>query len=354
MNNKGLLASIAFLTCLIVSAIYVRPTSLNDLSPGPAGELALTKSNNSAQIIDQYCVVCHNSTLKTGGLELDKYDISNIEEHPDVWERVLRKLRANAMPPTGMPRPEKAVFEKFESDLANSLDALALKSPNPGRTATFSRLNRQQYQNAIRDILDLDVDVSELLPKDDASFGFDNVNLTNLSPTLMERYLAAAQKISRLAIGSPLNSPSSHVELVAADRTQEDRFEGLPFGTRGGTQFTYHFPRDGEYRLDVTLARDRNENIEGLTESHEVEVNIDGERVDIFQVEPNRSERFAKFYYSDQGAGTGLQTSTFVKAGAREVGVTFIKKNSAVIESTRQPYQAHFNRDRHPLSLIHI
>ena len=348
MNNKGLLASIAFLTCLIVSAILMRPTKFGDLASGSASELALNKSHSNAQIVDQYCVVCHNGTLKTGGLELDKYDINNIEDHPDVWERVLRKLRANAMPPTGMPRPEKAVFEKFELDLANSLDALALKNPNPGRTATFSRLNRQQYQNAVKDIFDLDIDVSELLPKDDASFGFDNVNLTNLSPTLMERYLAAAQKIAQLAVGSPLNSPSSHVELVAADRTQEDRFEGLPFGTRGGTQFTYHFPRDGEYRLDVTLARDRNENIEGLTEPHEVEINIDGERVDIFQVEPNRSERFAKFYYSDQGAGTGLQTSTFVKAGAREVGITFIKKNSAIIESTRQPYQAHFNRDRHP------
>ena len=347
MNKTGLFASITFLIILVASAAYIRPTISPYLNSDASANLASAGPTNT-QIVDQYCVVCHNSTLKTGGLELDKYDISNIEEHPDVWERVLRKLRANAMPPTGMPRPEEAIFEKFESDLASALDAVALNNPNPGRTAAFSRINRQQYQNAIRDILDLNIDVSELLPKDDASFGFDNVNLTNLSPTLMERYLAAAQKISRLAIGAPLNSPSSHVELVAADRTQEDRFEGLPFGTRGGTQFSYHFPRDGNYRIDVTLARDRNENIEGLTEAHEVEVNIDGDQVAIFEVEPNRSERFATFYYSDQGAGTGLQTSAFVLAGSRDVGVTFIKKNSAVIESTRQPYQAHFNRDRHP------
>ena len=219
MNKTGLFASITFLIILVASAASIRPTISPYLNSDASANLASAGPSNT-QIVDQYCVVCHNSTLKTGGLELDKYDISNIEEHPDVWERVLRKLRANAMPPTGMPRPEKAIFEKFESDLASALDAVALNNPNPGRTAAFSRINRQQYQNAIRDILDLNIDVSELLPKDDASFGFDNVNLTNLSPTLMERYLAAAQKISRLAIGAPLNSPSSHVELVAADRTQ--------------------------------------------------------------------------------------------------------------------------------------
>jgi hypothetical protein len=164
----------------------------------------------------------------------------------------------------------------------------------------------------------------------------------------MERYLTAAQKISRLAIGSSLNGPVTHVERIAANLTQEDRLESLPFGTRGGTAFTYQFPRDGNYRVDVVLVRDRNENIEGLTETHEMEVAIDGVRVKVFEISPNRSERFAKFYYSDRGAGTGLTTNIFVPAGPHKVTATFLKKNSALLESTQQPYIAHFNRDRTP------
>ena len=329
MKKTGLVMSAAIAAALLLGIIVFFPDSPAP-TPMPSSNIAVSAGldQSNAALVDQYCVACHNATLKTGGLELDAYDVNNIEAHPDVWERVLRKLRANAMPPTGMPRPDEIRFAKFEEDVATALNTLALTNPNPGRTPTFSRLNRLQYQNAIRDILELSVDVSELLPKDDASYGFDNVNLTNLSPTLMERYLAAAEKISRLAVGASLTSPLSHVELVSADRTQEDRMEGLPFGTRGGTLFSYNFPRDGEYVIDVTLTRDRNENIEGLTEPHEVEVTIDGQRIDIFEVEPNRSERYATFYYSDQGAGTGLQTTATVTAGAHEVGVTFIRKNS--------------------------
>lgn len=347
MRKSGVFAATVLSISLFVGAIVVMLTN------APSTELSeeqntLATTQDNAAIVDQYCVVCHNQTLKTGGLELDAYDANNVAEHPEIWEKVLRKLRANAMPPTGMPRPDNKRFDQFESDIAEALNTAALKNPNPGRTLTFSRINRSQYQNAIRDILDLDIDVSELLPKDDASFGFDNVNLTNLSPTLLERYLAAAQKISQLAIGSQLNSPATHVEQITASLTQEDRLEGLPFGTRGGTSFTYQFPRDGEYRFDVVLAKDRNENIEGLTETHEMEVAIDGERIAVFEITPNRSERFATFYYSDQGAGTGLMTNTPVSAGPHEVTVTFLRKNSALLESTQQPYIAHFNRDRTP------
>ena len=346
MNKTGLITSTAAIAMLVIGAVIFFP----DSTPIPESDPIATTPTamDNAAIVNQYCVVCHNGTLKTGGLELDAYDANDVAAHPEVWERVLRKLRANAMPPTGMPRPDQATFTKFEADLAARLDALAVSDPNPGRTATFSRLNRLQYQNAVRELLEIDMDVSELLPKDDASYGFDNVNLTNLSPTLMERYLAAAQKISRLAVGTPLTNPVSHVELLPATLTQEDRFEGLPFGTRGGTLFSYNFPQDGQYIIDVKLARDRNENLEGLTEPHEMEITIDGRRIDLFEIVPNRSERYATFYYNDQGAGEGLQTATMVTAGAQDVSVTFIRKNSALIESTRQPYEAHFNRDRHP------
>ena len=299
-------------------------------------------------LVNQYCVACHNTTLLSGGLALEAMDVAAAAAHPDVWERVLRKLRANAMPPTGMPRPDAASMNAFVTFLEQSLDSVAVNEPNPGRTPALSRLNRTQYQNAIRDLLALEIDVSSMLPVDNASYGFDNVNVTDLSPTLLERYLSAAQKISRLAMGAPLPSPLSHVELLAADLTQEEHLEGLPFGTRGGTVFAYNFPLDGTYNIDVRLARDRNENVEGLSEAHELEITLDGERLGLFEVTPQRSERFATFYYSDESAGTGLEVEIPVTAGAHTVGVTFLRKNGALLESTRQPYIAHFNRDRHP------
>jgi mono/diheme cytochrome c family protein len=308
----------------------------------------LASADSPTSLVNQYCVVCHNEALKTGGLALDSFDVANAHDNPDVWERVLRKLRANAMPPTGMPRPDEESMQNLVGYLEDALDSRAAADPNPGRTPTFSRLNRFEYQNAIRDMLALEVDVSGMLPTDDSSFGFDNVNVTNFSPTLMERYLSAAQKISRLAIGAPMTSPTSHVELLAADLTQENRFEGLPFGTRGGTAFDYNFQRDGNYQLQVRLSRDRNENVEGLTELHELEITLDGERLGLFEVTPQRSERFATFYYSDESAGSGLEVEIPVTAGSHEIGVAFLRKNSALIESTRQPYLAHFNRDRHP------
>jgi len=268
MHNPKLITKVsAFAMIALVITLVIVGVGIPDPAEPTDGlatvdSISVTNQNTSpSDLVAQYCVVCHNEYLNTGGLALDGFDVNSVQDNPDIWEKVLRKLRANAMPPTGMPRPDEASFSQFESYLSDSLDTLALNSPNPGRTATFSRLSRLQYENAIRDLLALEVDVSELLPKDDASFGFDNVNLTNLSPALMERYLAAAQKISRLAVGSPLNSPATHVERITANLTQEDRLEGLPFGTRGGTTFIYQFPRDGDYRLDVLLARDRNENI---------------------------------------------------------------------------------------------
>jgi mono/diheme cytochrome c family protein len=346
MTKSWLFCGAGGLAALALAVGYFQ-SSNPESSPAPI-PARQTSADSQRALIDQYCVVCHNQALKTGGLELDAIDVGNVHANPVVWESVLRKFRANAMPPTGMPRPDAAAMQNLVAYIEDGLDDMAIADPNPGRTAAFSRLNRTQYQNSIRDMLALEVDVSALLPADDSSFGFDNVNVTNFSPTLMERYLAAAQKISRLAVGAPMLSPASHVEQIAADLTQEDRFEGLPFGTRGGTAFDYNFPIAGTYQLQVRLARDRNENVEGLTEAHELEITLDGKRLGLFEVTPQRSERFATFYYSDESAGAGLEVEIPVQAGPHKVGVAFLRKNSALIESTRQPYIAHFNRDRHP------
>jgi hypothetical protein len=250
------------------------------------------------------------------------------------------------MPPPGAPRPDEATYDALATHLEGALDRAAAVRPNPGRTETFRRLTRVEYQNAIRDILALDVDVSSLLPKDDASHGFDNVSNGELSPTLLERYLAAAQKVSRAAVGSPLPSPASHVVVLPSDLTQEDHLDGLPLGTRGGVVFSYTFPQHAVYEIQVRLARDRNENVEGLTEPQQVEISIDGSVAQTFTVTPNRNQSGA--YYADEAVDKHLKLRIGIGAGPRQVAVTFPRKTFALEETERQPSLAHFNMDRHP------
>ena len=263
-----------------------------------------------------------------------------------TWEKVVRKLRGRMMPPAGLPRPDEATYDALVSHLETSLDRAAAARPNPGRTDTFRRLNRTEYQNAIRDILALDVDVSALLPKDDASHGFDNVGNGELSPTLIERYLAAAQKVSRAALGSPLPSPASHVVVLPSDLTQEDHLEGLPLGTRGGAIVRHAFPLTGTYEVQIRLSRDRNENVEGLTDPQQVELTLDGTRVQLFSVKPNRNQSGA--YYADEAVDRDLKVRLPVTAGPHDLGVTFLRRTFALEEAERQPAVAHFNMDRHP------
>jgi hypothetical protein len=250
------------------------------------------------------------------------------------------------MPPAGMPRPDDATYESLATSLETALDAASAARPNPGRTDTFRRLSRTEYQNAIRDILGLDVDVSSLLPKDDASHGFDNVANAELSPTLLERYLAAAQKVSRAVVGGQLPSPASHVVILPSDLTQEDHLEGLPFGTRGGTIVRHAFPLDGTYEIQIRLSRDRNENVEGLTEPQQIELMLDGQRVQMFGVKPNRNQM--GIYYADEAVDKDLKVRVPVTAGPHEVGVVFPRRTFALEETERQPSLAHFNMDRHP------
>jgi mono/diheme cytochrome c family protein len=297
--------------------------------------------------INQYCIGCHNQTAKAAGLALDTLDANNVGERPELWEKVVRKLRGRMMPPPGRPRPDEAGYDSLVSTLEASLDRAAAAKPNPGRTDTFRRLTRTEYQNAIRDLLSIDTDVSSLLPKDDSSFGFDNVTVGGLSTTLLERYLAAAQKISRLAVGSPVRSPGSETVLLPADLTQEDHFDDLPIGTRGGTVVRHTFPLDAEYEIQIRLSRDRNENIEGLTEPHQLEITLDGERIQLFTVSPNKL-RQQETDYADKEADTGLHARIPVRAGPHAIGVAFLKKTSALLETERQPYSARFNFYRHP------
>ena len=182
-------------------------------------------------------------------------------------------------------RTKRATPPRWRRSKRRSI-GLSASAPNPGRTDTFRRLNRTEYRNAIRDLLALDLDVAPLLPSDSASFGFDNVTVGNLSPTLLESYVSAAEKISQLAVGRPGLSVGGMTIRTRPDITQEGHIEGLPIGTRGGALVSHEFPMNGEYEITIRLARDRNEHIEGLLEPHEIELLVDGERVRLFTIEP--------------------------------------------------------------------
>ncbi len=307
----------------------------------PAG-LAPAAVSAERAAVNGYCLGCHNSKSKIGGIALDAISVEHASQHPEAWEKVIRKLRTRSMPPAGLPRPDERAYNQLLSLLEGSLDRAAAAKPNPGRTDTFRRLNRTEYSNAIRDLLAVDVDVSSLLPVDESSHGFDNVTVGDLSPTLLERYLSAAQKISRRAVGSPIRSPGGDTINLPPDLTQEEHFDELPLGTRGGTVLPYTFPLDAEYEIQLRLARDRNEHVEGLKDPHEVELTLDGERVRLFVVKPPESGN------DHHAVDQDLKIRIPVKAGPHVLGVAFVKKRSALLETERQPLQVHFNMDRHP------
>jgi hypothetical protein len=227
--------------------------------------------------------------------------------------------------------------------LETSLDAAWVEKPNPGRTETLRRLNRTEYKNAIRDLLALDIDAGSLLPADESGHGFDNVTVGDLPPTLLDRYISAAQKISRLAIGSTQTSVQADTIRLPADRTQETHVAGLPLGTRGGVSISYTFARDGEYDIQVWLARDLGGNVGGLRErsrSHDMVVLIDRKPVKTFTIQ--------KLVDDDTTLDKDLRVRVTVTAGPHDIGVTFINDSSSLLEAARQPQLARFNERRHP------
>jgi len=227
-------------------------------------------------LVDGYCLSCHDQDHKKGDLALDAIANDGVPRHPDVWEKVVRKLRARQMPPVGEDRPDERTYDAVIAALESSLDRAARASPNPGRTAAIRRLTRTEYQNAIRDLLELDVDVLSLLPADESSYGFDNVTVGDLSPTLLDRYVSAAEKISRIAVGRPSRSPGGETIRIPADLTQEEHIDGLPIGTRGGALVRYTFPLDGDYGVRVVLKRQLYLYLIGMGEPQQIDIRLDG------------------------------------------------------------------------------
>ena len=328
----------------------IRSLEARQAPPAASASAASPATAAHVALVEEYCVDCHDADTKKGGLSLDAIATDDVIRHADVWEKVIRKLRARQMPPIGKDRPDDATYDSVIATLENALDRAGAAHPNPGRTATLRRLTRTEYRNAIRDLLALDVDVTSLLPSDQSSYGFDNVTVGDLSPTLLDRYVSAAEKISHLAVGRPSHSPGGETIRIHADLTQEGHVEGLPIGTRGGAAVPHTFPRDGEYEIQVRLTRDRDELVEGLSEPHEIEILLDRQRVQLFTVKPPQRE--AGVPDADQPSQAKvdrhLNARVPVTAGPHVVGVTFIKKPSLLPETARQPYNAHFNSYRHP------
>ena len=291
-------------------------------------------ADGHGQLLDRYCVACHNDRLETGGLSLQGMDLANVAGDAAVWEKVVAKLRAGAMPPQPRPRPEPAAYDGFRTWLETELDRAAAADLQPGRTEALHRLSRVEYRNVVRDLLDLDVDVSDLLPADDTSYGFDNIaGVLGVSPTLMERYLAAARKISRLAVGSPVPSPIAETFRVPSDQGQDRHVAGLPFGTRGGLVVDFNFPEDAEYVLSVVPDGPL------YIEPHELELTLDGERLEVFTVGRALEPGQRRSQYAEADA---REVRVRVSAGPHRVAAAFLRKTLAEPERTRKLYKRPF------------
>ncbi len=308
-----------------------------------AAQPPLSSSGESTQaFLDQYCVSCHREQLLDGtgdatspliaqlqasGLAFDRLDPDNVGANTSDWERVVKKLRSGTMPPAGRPRPDEATYEAVASRLESELDRAAAANPTTGVHPQFHRLSRTEYQNAIRDLFALDdlpreLDISVLLPGDNATSGFDNLaELLFVSPTLMERYLSAARKISRLAVGDPTMLPIVDTYQLDNELVQDGHLEGLPLGTRGGTRIRSHLPLDGEYFVTIIFAG-------AAREPHTLELSVDGRRMETFTVGENPPERLASGVFTF-ASDPDVQVRLPLRAGPREITVAFLPKSGA-------------------------
>ena len=323
----------------VLTGIGIALAAMSSTYGAEPPELQPVPSHSPQQVVlDRYCVVCHSQQLLTAGLSLESLDVEQVSQQAQVWEKVLGKLRSRAMPPVGMPRPEESKYEAIVAYLEGELDRAAEANPNPGRLIAH-RLNRSEYTNAIRDLLALDVDGGSLLPADSSRHGFDNIgDVLTISPMLLERYLSAARKISRLAIGDPTIAPVSETYTVAKYLKQTDRMsEALPFGTRGGVAIRHHFPLDGEYVIQIRLQRNFRAYIRGLARARQLDVRLDGEKIKQFSIGGEHKGGSSPIFSSAQTgdieqeiyertADKGLEIRFQVQAGPRSVGITFAEE----------------------------
>jgi len=322
---------------LIASVILVTCLATTSLAANPAQELVTT-----------YCITCHNDRLKTGGLSLEHADSDTVFNSAEIWEKVVVKLRSRAMPPAGNRRPDNAAYDSVANWLETELDRAAATHLNPGRPANLHRLNRTEYANAVRDLTGIEIDSSSILPPDQQAHGFDtNADALLIAPALLDRYLNAAAKIARLAIGDPSIPPAFERYTAVKGNSNEQTYlwqtdrlsEDFPLGSRGGIAVRHYFPVDGEYVFKVRLQRTFQDVIRGLNEPNDIEVRVDGVRVGRFKLGGGAElAAQAAADYRDVRPGTitngddALQVRVPMKAGLRTVAATILKANDILPE----------------------
>jgi cytochrome c551/c552 len=348
-------ATIVFVALAWAALVAQPPTQVPTRAAASAGG----SDSDVAGFSRTYCGSCHNDRLKTGGVSFDGMTLDGAAD-AETWEKVIRKVRAGLMPPAGARRPARAELDAFASSIETAIDRAAALSPNPGR-APLHRMNRAEYANAIRDLLSLDVDATTLLPADDSSRGFDNIaDVLGVSPSLLERYVAAAAKISRLAVGEREASPSQVTYTVKGDLSQNQTLEGQPLGTRGGTTVRHNFPVDGEYQIRLSLLKLSFGQVFGEgAEGEELEVTLNGERVKLFKLDE------VPMFFMRETAGSHppkakptdpleervkmtpdirLEFTLRVKAGPQTIGVAFLQKGFTANEDlVRRPVSSTYD-----------
>lgn len=302
------------------TAVMLASVSIASAASQPAGY----SPDQVRDTFNGYCVTCHNQALKTARLELDTADVHQVSAHAPIWEKVLRKLRNRQMPPAGMPRPNAAVYDGLIAYLEIELDNAAEKNANPGRPDVH-RLNRVEYTNVIRDLLGLEINGRELLPADDIGYGFDNIaDVLTVSPLLLERYLAAAAKISRLAIGDTSMPPAYKTYELPRSLVQSEWMgNNLPFGSRGGMAVAHHFPVDGEYLIKIKMQTGRFDEILGRDRQRQVDIRMDGERLGRFTIAVDERED-TRLHGEEVAADDHVEVYIPVRAGTREVVATLV------------------------------
>jgi len=331
----------AFVTFVLVCWAPVNGQQAGTATAGPAADVVSDVSRT-------YCLTCHNDTLKTGGLSLEGLSLDRAGTDAETLEKVVRKVRAGLMPPAGARRPERGQLDALASRIERAIDQAAAASPNPGR-APLHRMNRAEYANAVRDLLALDVDASTLLPADDSSHGFDNIaDVLGVSPSLLERYVSAAAKISRLAVGERDAPPNQVTYTVKGDLSQNQTLDGQPLGTRGGTTVRHNFPVDGEYQIKLSLLKLSFGQVFGEgAEGEELEITLNGQRVKVFKL-----DEVAMFFMREVPGShpakpkpadpleervkmtpdIRLEFRLKVKAGPQTIGVAFLNKSHVANE----------------------
>jgi len=320
----------------LISGLALLPVLSMPLSVVAADDAALHQDT-----VSNFCFDCHNAIDWEGQLALDLLDVNNVGSDAETWETVVNKLRGSMMPPPGQPRPDQETYLELLSFLEDELDQAAMQRPNPGRPGLY-RLNRVQYATVIRDLLGMDIDIAAILPPDTTSYGFDNIaDVLNVSPTLLEGYLAAADRVSAIAVGDPNFPPEEANYTVSSMLSQDKHIDGFPLGTRGGISADHHFPLDGIYEINTHFLVNSLEVVKGLQFPHQFEVSIDGERVRMVTIGgiADYTLMLENSAASTESVENRSKIRIAVPAGIHNVTVTFLEKTQAYQVSQLQPFE---------------